>query len=126
MDAEKLQHYKELLLKKRQELLEGIGYIRETSFRNTMKEASGENSAYSYHMADQGTDTQEREQAFMFAYREGRLIYHIDQALERIEKGTYGFCHECGKPIDPERLEAVPHARFCIHCKAKEENSKQG
>ena len=124
MEAKKLKHYKELLLKKRQELSEEIGYIRETSFKNTMKEASGENSAYSYHMADQGTDTQEREQAFMFAYREGRLIYHIDQALDRIEKGTYGFCHECGEPIAPERLEAVPHARFCIRCKSKEENSK--
>jgi RNA polymerase-binding protein DksA len=124
MDSKQLEHYRELLLKKRQELLEQLGYIRETSFSDTMKDASGENSAYTYHMADQGTDTQEREKAFMLAYREGRLIYHIDEALARIEKGTYGLCQECGEPISPERLEAVPHARLCIDCKSKEESQK--
>ncbi len=121
MDQNQLEHYRELLLQKRRELMEQLGYIRETSFSDTIKDASGENSAYTFHMADQGTDTQEREKAFLFAYREGRLIYHIDEALQRIEKGTYGLCQNCGKPISPERLEAVPHARLCIECKAKEE-----
>ncbi len=121
MDAKQLEHYRELLLQKRRELMDQLGYIRETSFSDTMKDASGENSAYTFHMADQGTDTQEREKAFLFAYREGRLIYHIDEALDRIEKGTYGNCQNCGKPISPERLEAVPHARLCIECKSKEE-----
>jgi RNA polymerase-binding protein DksA len=60
----------------------------------------------------------------MFAYREGRLIYHIDEALERIDKGIFGLCHECGKAISPERLEIVPHARLCIKCKSKEETNK--
>lgn len=123
MDKEQLEYYRNLLLKKRTELLNQMGIIRETSFKDTIKDSSGDNSAYSFHMADQGTDAQEREKAFLFAYREGRLIYHIDEALERINQGNYGLCHECGEPISPERLEAVPHARLCIQCKSKEETS---
>jgi RNA polymerase-binding protein DksA len=125
MTKQELDHYKELLLKKREELVREINFIKENSFKDTMKESSGENSAYNFHMADQGTDAIEREKAFMFAYREDRLIYHIDRALERIEKGTYGLCQECGKPISKERLEVVPHARLCIACKSKEEQSKE-
>ena len=123
MEQEKLEFFKNLLLEKRSELMNQLGIIKETSFKDTIKDSSGDNSAYSFHMADQGTDAQEREKAFMFAYREGRLIYHIDEALERIEKGIYGLCHECGKAISIERLEAVPHARLCIQCKSIEETS---
>lgn len=124
MEKGKAKRFKKLLLKKRRELEEQMGYIRENSFRDTMKDASGDNSAYAFHMADQGTDAQEREKAFMMAYREGRLIYHIDEALDRIDKGSYGNCTECGGPIDEDRLEAVPHARLCISCKSKEETGR--
>jgi DnaK suppressor protein len=124
MEKKQLEHYKNLLLEKRTELKDQLGIIRDTSFKNTMKDSSGDNSSYSLHMADQGTDAQEREKAFMFAYREGRLIYHIDEALERIDKGVFGLCSECEKPISKERLEVVPHARMCIKCKSKEETEK--
>ncbi|MDZ7343590.1 MAG: TraR/DksA C4-type zinc finger protein, partial [candidate division KSB1 bacterium] len=70
--------------------------------------------------------TMEREKAFYFATREGRLLYHIDQALDRVEGGSYGFCQNCGQPINRERLEAVPHARLCITCKANEEKNPFG
>ncbi len=126
MKKEKLKHFKKLLVEKRSELIDQLLIIKETSFKNTMKDSSGDNSSYSFHMADQGTDSQEREKAFMFAHREGRLIYHIDEALERIEKGVYGLCHECGKSISKERLEAVPHSRLCIKCKSSEETQKAG
>lgn len=125
MTKKELEHYKKLLLKKREELQNEIEYIKENSFKKTMKDSSGEISAYNFHMADQATDSNEREKAFMFAYREDRLIYHIDRALERIKNGTYGLCQECGKPISKDRLEAVPHARLCIECKSKEEQSKE-
>ena len=77
-------------------------------------------------MADQGTDAMERELAFMFASKSGRLIYHIDEALRRIEKKTYGLCEKCKKPISAARLQAVPHARMCIECKSAEEEKKSG
>jgi RNA polymerase-binding protein DksA len=66
----------------------------------------------------------DREMAYMLASKSGRLLYHIDEALRRIEDGTYGNCHSCSKPISAARLEAVPHARLCIECKSKEEDKK--
>lgn len=116
--------FKQLLLDKRSELMKELSHLKDSGNSDTVKDASGDNSSYSFHMADQGTDNMEREKAYYFATREGRLLYHIDQALERVGLGTYGKCQECGEPISRERLEAVPHARLCITCKANEENLK--
>jgi len=121
MDEKKLERFRILLLEKRRELMNQMEFIKDSEMKNTIKEASGDHSAYSFHMADQGTDTMEREKSFLYAQRDGRFLYHIDMALERVENGTYGLCHSCGKPISNERLEAVPHARLCITCKANEE-----
>ena len=125
MKKAEMNKYKKLLLKRRAELLEEIGNLREDS-TNTIKEATGDLSSYSYHMADLGTDAQEREKKFLLASKSGRFLYHIDQALRRIDDGTYGKCHSCGKDISKSRLEAVPHARFCIKCKEAEEKQKKG
>ena len=124
MDKKELEYFKKLILEKRRELLEEMDHLKENGLNSTIKEASGEHSAYSFHMADLGTDMMEHEKAFLFASREGNLLYHLDQALERIETGNYGLCVECGQPINRERLEAVPHARLCIQCKSKEEKAK--
>jgi len=91
---------------------------------STVKESSGDLSSYSYHMADLGTDAIEREKAFLFASKSGRLLYHVNEALRRIRKGEYGKCQICGKQIQKARLEAVPHARLCIDCKEQEEEAK--
>ncbi len=120
MTKKKLEYFKNLILQKRAELLEELGHL-EDGMTTTPKEAAGENTAYTFHMADLGTDNMEREKAFFFARREGRLLYHLEQALERIENGTYGICRECGRPISEARLEAVPHASMCIECKSNEE-----
>lgn len=124
MNKKDLEFYKKLLLEKRDEMLKERGLLKDRDMGETLHEASGENSAYSFHMADIGTDNMEREKAFFFATREDRYLYHLEQALERIEQGTYGHCHECGDEIARERLEAVPHARLCIKCKSKEEDKK--
>jgi len=120
-----LKKYETLLLLKKKEMLQEMGIVGD-SYGPTPKEASGDLSSYSYHMADQGTDTMDREMAFMFASKSGRLLYHIDQALLRIKDGTYGACQTCGKMISVARLEAVPHARLCIQCKSAEEEQKSG
>ncbi len=112
------ESFRELIMRKRAKLLEELGYLKETS-ETTLEEYSGDNSTYSFHMADQGTDAQEREKAFLFAHREGKFLAHLDRALERINDGTYGICAECGEPIAKARLEAVPHARMCVDCKTK-------
>ena len=86
---------------------------------STLNDASGENSAYSFHMADVGTDNMEREKAFFFATREGKFLNHIEEALQRIEDGSYGNCSDCENPIPQERLIAVPTATRCVPCKEK-------
>jgi len=80
--------------------------------------------SHSNHMADQGTDEYEYEATIKFASSEGRYLYHIEQALARIEDGTYGKCEGCNKNINLERLKALPYARLCIECKEMEEAGK--
>jgi DnaK suppressor protein len=123
MKKKDLDKYEKLLLAKRVELLEELGLLQKTG-QSTLKDAAGEISSYSTHMADQGTDSFEREKSFQLASKSGRFLHHIDEALRRIKDKTYGKCQECGKQISAARLEAVPHARFCIECKEKEEIRK--
>ena len=124
MTKEQLERFKTIILEKREELLREMNQLKEDGLNSSPKESSGEHSSYSFHMADQGTDTMEREKAFLFASRGGNFLYHLEQALDRIEKGEYGMCVSCGQEISHERLEAVPHARLCIQCKSKEEKAK--
>jgi len=116
-----LPHFKKLILEKRENLLKELGYLKETSLEKSYQDYTGEHSTYSFHMADQGTDAQEREKAFMFASREGRFLSYLDRALEMIEAGTYGYCQSCKEPIAKARLEAVPTAKLCVDCKSKKE-----
>ena len=122
MNKKQLQHFEKRLLEERKRVLKELGHHDETF------EAGGnDQNAYSFHMADQGTDAMEREKAFLFASQEGRFLWHIDEALRRLYRApdTFGQCQSCGKPIAYERLDALPHARFCIDCKQKEEDDKQ-
>jgi len=124
MNKNDLEHFKKLLMKRRAEMIEHMDFIRVNEMETTTKESTGDHSSYSYHMADQGTDTSEREKNFFYAQRDGRYLYHLDKALERIKDGSYGHCESCDKLISKERLEAVPHARLCIKCKSSEEKNK--
>lgn len=124
MRARELVRFERLLQAKRRELLEEMGILKDSNLGTTTKEATGDHSSYSFHMADQGTDAMEREKAFLFASKTGRLLYHINEALRRIQDNTYGKCAKCGLNINPKRLLAVPHARYCIECKEKEEIEK--
>ncbi|HKZ22368.1 MAG TPA: TraR/DksA family transcriptional regulator [candidate division Zixibacteria bacterium] len=126
MKKKDLEKYETLLLAKRAEILGELGLLKKNVLDTTTKDSSGDLSGYSYHMADQGTDAEEREKAFLLASKSGRLLYHIDEALRRIKDKTFGKCQECGEEISTARLEAVPHARLCINCKEKEEKSTIG
>ena len=119
-------HFEKRLLEERKRVLKELGHHGET-FGSTPMGASGELTAYSFHMADQGTDAMEREKAFLFASQEGRFLWHIDEALRRLYRApeTFGKCHSCGQDIAFERLDALPHARYCIECKQREEDGKR-
>jgi len=123
MDKRDLEKFEKLLLEKRKQLTTEMGILRKRA-SDTMKDSSGDLSSHSYHMADLGTDAQEREKTFLFASKSGRLLYHVDEALRRISDNKYGLCEACNGEIGYERLEVVPHARMCIKCKEKEERSK--
>lgn len=126
MTKKELKYFKNLILKKKSDLFAELGYLESSSMSSTSKDQSGDLSSYSFHMADQGTDTMDREMAFTFASREGRYLHHLNEALERIEKGTYGLCRSCGGEIGKARLDAVPHATQCIKCKNAEEKKQRG
>jgi RNA polymerase-binding protein DksA len=126
MRKTEIKRFEKLLLAKKKELLKEMGILMESHVATTIKDSTGDLSSYSYHMADQGTDAMERELAFMFASKSGRLVYHIDEALRRIEDGSYGKCRSCLKQISMQRLTAVSHARLCIECKSSEEDKKTG
>ena len=126
MKKKDLKYFKNLILKKIEELYTELGYLEKSSLSTTTKDQSGDLSSYSFHMADQGTDTMEREMAFSLASREGRYLHHLNEALGRIEKGLYGKCRTCDNNISVKRLEAVPHATQCIKCKNSEEKKKRG
>lgn len=125
MDKEKLEHYRQVIMQKRNDLLKQLEHMKESGLNSSVRDASGDHSTYSFHMADQGTDTMDREQQYMFASREQNYLYHLELALERIDKGEFGTCVRCGKEISADRLEAVPHVRLCIDCKSKEEWKKR-
>lgn len=83
------------------------------------KESAEEMPGYSMHMADSGTDNFDRDFALSLLSSDQDAIYEIDEALKRIEKGTYGTCELTGKPIPKTRLEVIPWARFTVEAQAQ-------
>jgi RNA polymerase-binding transcription factor DksA len=76
------------------------------------KEATEGTPSYSMHMADAGTDSFDRDFALSMLSSDQDALYEIEEAIKRIENGTYGVCELTGKPIPKSRLEAIPWARF--------------
>lgn len=123
MNKKDQKYFEQRLLDMRARALKDLGAYDE-ALSKVNPGGEGESSAYSFHMADQGTDAMEREKAFLFASKEGRYLYHLDQALRRLYKSpdSFGTCEECANEIAFERLDALPHTRLCIRCKEREEN----
>ncbi|HWO88006.1 MAG TPA: TraR/DksA family transcriptional regulator [Gemmatimonadales bacterium] len=126
LTKKQLQHFEKRLLEERARAIKELGHYDE-AFAATLQSADGDLSSYSFHMADQGTDAMEREKAFLMASKEGRFLFHLNMALRRLYSSPekFGKCENCGADIGFERLDALPHARLCIDCKAKEEDGKR-
>lgn len=114
---EELEYFKEIILKKRDEAEQELTTLQNL-LRESMENASDE-SAYSFHMADAGTDAQEREKTYMLFNRTKKFVRYLDDAVKRIENKTYGVCKVTGKKIAKGRLEAVPHTQLSIEAKLK-------
>ncbi len=123
MDKKKLKHFEQRLMEEREKILKEMGHFGD-SFQFNLKDSSGDLSSYSFHMADHATDSEIQERAFQQMSKEGRLLYHIDEALRRLygNNESYGRCESCSEPIEESRLDLVPHARLCFKCKSQEEH----
>jgi DnaK suppressor protein len=111
-DSMEIASYKEALLRKRGEILStgGIRPLQTTIETNTRQ---GD-------LADQATGNNEVHIQLKLKQTDAKILQAIDDALVRMEKGTYGVCRDCGEPIAEARLNAIPWTRACIVCKAKQ------
>jgi RNA polymerase-binding protein DksA len=121
MSKRELKKYKILLVAERQKVGGDLSHIAQNTLNKSQREASGDLSGYSYHMADQASDDYERDFSLGRATDEQNLLYKIDEALRRIEDGTYGSCPQCYKPIAKKRLAAIAYTELCIECQSKNE-----
>lgn len=129
-----LEHFRQIIIAKQNEILEQLQNLRDQMMDPTTGEYINENSPYSLHMAEQGTDAMEREKTFLYAQRENKFLGYLEDALKRIDAGTYGICIECIDepkylcdtcPLVPKaRLEAVPHSQLCLPIKLKQEKKR--
>ncbi len=119
----KFEPYRKLLLKAKEQI---IGDIRQLSNDNSESnnDRSGDISGHALHMADVATDMYDREFLLGLASNDRELLYRIDEAMGRMEDGTYGACIVCKKPIPATRLKAIPHVRACLKCQEKLESGR--
>jgi len=121
LSQEERDRIEKLLLRERERMVELLEQFQENE--QDMRERAGEMSLYRMHMADLGTESQEKEKEFLLASSEGRRLYEVDDALRRLykEPETFGVCESCGKDITFERLEVIPYARRCVECQTEAE-----
>ena len=124
LTKKQLAHLETRLLDERARALKALGLF-DVMAKEGRESGDSELAVYTDHMADRGTDAQEREKAAGFATKEGRYLYRLEEALRRLynDPKTFGNCHTCGADVGFERLDALPHARYCIDCKRKEESA---
>ncbi|MBN1845677.1 MAG: TraR/DksA C4-type zinc finger protein [Sedimentisphaerales bacterium] len=113
LTTEEIEHFAQLLLEKRRELIGDVDHMWGESVENNQNESS-DLSNMPIHMADIGTDNYEQEFTLGLIESERNLLREIDHALNKIREGTYGVCEGTGQPIGRGRLEAKPEARYCV------------
>jgi RNA polymerase-binding transcription factor DksA len=115
---------REKLLMLRDAMVDSMAGVAQDTLRSRAE--GSEASAFGMHQADAGSDAYDRDFALSLLSQEQDALYEIDQALKRIDLGTYGVCEMSGKPIPHARLEAIPFARFTVECQSQiEKQNKQ-
>ncbi|MDA0682977.1 MAG: molecular chaperone DnaK [Bacteroidetes bacterium] len=112
---EELDHFKQLITEKRESASDDVARMR--AQLEDAREQAENDTAYSFHMADAGTDAMDREKLYLMVARQQKYIGYLDRALDRIASGSYGVCKVTGNPISKERLESVPHTEISIEAK---------
>lgn len=116
---DQLASIREALLEERAGLLEQVADLDAEADVNYWRE-----SGFDDDPADAGSASFERETAQSLSNHARRLLTQIDDAMRRMDAGTYGLCERCGKPIDVARLEALPYALLCMDCKRRDETGR--
>jgi RNA polymerase-binding protein DksA len=125
LNKEQIKQFRQLLITERAKLADEIKSIAKDA-ATSPRDASGDLSAYTVHMADMAADTYDRELSMNIASSEQEILYQIDDALKRLDEGSYGICQQCNQPITMSRLKAVPYASLCIACqRSKEQKNKR-
>jgi DnaK suppressor protein len=117
-----MDEFRRLLEVERQRLSDELEAIEEhlPEVENISVDASG---GYDEDLADVASDTFEREKGMAIENSVNELLQQVEEALGRLEDGSFGICEICEQPIHPDRLRALPYARLCINCKAREEQT---
>ncbi len=118
-----LRKQRERLLQLRDNMLDSMSGVAKDTLRSRAE--GSEASAFGMHQADAGSDAYDRDFALSLLSQEQDALYEIEQALKRIELGTYGVCEISGKPISHARLEAAPFTRYTVECQAQLEKQNR-
>ena len=113
MDKKKAESYKKRLLERREELLKAVSQSTQDG-----READGDSTQ---DVADKAANAYTKEFLFHQSDDNRRTLLLVDEALERVEDGSYGLCLVCNDEVQPRRLDAVPWARHCLECQEKQE-----
>ena len=112
MDAKKIEKYRSILLAKKEQIIESV---------EGMTHSDDEPSPMALDVGDRALSSYEKELTYHLTDTEKKLLELVLEALDRMEKGGFGMCVECKKPIQDARINAIPWARHCIHCQELQE-----
>jgi RNA polymerase-binding transcription factor DksA len=118
-----LKLQKQRLMALRDTILDSMAGVAKDTLRS--RPEGSEASAFGMHQADAGSDAYDKDFALSLLSQEQDALYEIEEALKRIDAGTYGICEMSGKPIPHPRLEALPFARFTVQCQSDLEKNKR-
>ena len=120
MDKKALETYRKKLLEMKEQIIGDIKQKKQDTDKS--QDDSSSDSGHALHMADVATDMYDREFNLGLASKDRELLNKIDEALLRIEEGTFGICLATGKPISKARLNAIPYAEYCLEYQESIEN----
>jgi DnaK suppressor protein len=125
LTKKQLEYFRKKLATEKNRVLEEMTDLQKGSLKTSISDASGENSRYSYHLGDVASLSYGREFDMGLSERQQKYLEQIDEALERIDNGTYGICKVTGEPISIERLEEVPVAKYSVKGKEQLERRRR-
>ena len=117
----KFEVYRKILLKTKDQITGDIRHLSDDN-AGSVNDRGGDVSGHALHMADVATDMYDREFALGLAANDRELLANVNQAMSRIQEGTYGICLSCKKPIAVTRLKALPYTETCLKCQEKIES----